>query len=75
VLAFEPRRGSRARGGTDGSEHDKADEEANEEADQEANEEADEADRWNRAPFEGEASQHPRPDCSFVQNHGRLTVR
>ncbi len=22
------------------------------------------ADRWNRAPFEGEASQHPRPDCS-----------
>jgi hypothetical protein len=33
------------------------------------------ADRWNRAPFEGEASQHPRPDYSFVQNHGRLTVR
>jgi hypothetical protein len=47
------------------------------------------ADRWNRAPFQGEASQHPRPDCSFqgeasqhprpdcsfVQNHGRLTVR
>jgi hypothetical protein len=25
------------------------------------------ADRWNRAHFQGKASQHPRQNCSFVQ--------
>jgi hypothetical protein len=33
------------------------------------------ADRWNRAPFQGEASQHPGQTPHLFKNHGRLTVR